>query len=147
MALERVAVYGGSFNPPHVGHVLACAWALSTGEVERVLTALQFMLESTPWGWTVTTPSTRLDIQAGAADLIEELARVSGYDRLPERLLPLEMPTPKGNRSLAVEQRMQDVLAQAQRETQDSEAREALSRAGVHYRKMRDEIVRALGIS
>ncbi len=37
MALERVAVYGGSFNPPHVGHVLACAWALSAGEVERVL--------------------------------------------------------------------------------------------------------------
>lgn len=37
MAHERVAVYGGSFNPPHVGHVLACAWALSAGEVERVL--------------------------------------------------------------------------------------------------------------
>jgi nicotinate-nucleotide adenylyltransferase len=37
MASERVAVYGGSFNPPHVGHVLACAWALSTGEATRVL--------------------------------------------------------------------------------------------------------------
>ncbi len=86
-------------------------FALPDGEVERVLTALQFKLESTPWGWSVTTPPTRLDIQAGAADLIEELARVSGYDRLPERLLPLEMPTPKGNRSLAVEQRIQDTLA------------------------------------
>ena len=81
------------------------------GEVERVLSALQFKLESTPWGWTVTPPPTRLDIQAGAADLIEELARVSGYDRLPDRLLPLEMPVPKGNRSLAVEQRIQDTLA------------------------------------
>jgi phenylalanyl-tRNA synthetase beta chain len=86
-------------------------FGLPDGEVERVLTALQFKLESTPWGWSVTTPPTRLDIQVGAADLIEELARVSGYDRLPERLLPLEMPTPKGNRSLAVEQRIQDVLA------------------------------------
>ncbi len=86
-------------------------FALPDGEVERVLTALQFKLDSTPWGWSVTTPPTRLDIQAGAADLIEELARVSGYDRLPERLLPLEMPTPKGNRSLAVEQRIQDTLA------------------------------------
>ena len=84
---------------------------LPDGEVERVLTALQFKLEPTPWGWSVTTPPTRLDIQAGAADLIEELARMSGYDRLPERLLPLEMPTPKGNRSLAVEQRIQDTLA------------------------------------
>lgn len=86
-------------------------FGLPDGEVERVLTALQFKLDSTPWGWTVTTPPTRLDIQAGAADLIEELARVSGYDRLPERLLPLEMPTPKGNRSLATEQRIQDTLA------------------------------------
>lgn len=86
-------------------------FGLPDGEVERVLTALQFKLESTPWGWSVTTPPTRLDIQAGAADLIEELARVSGYDRLPERLLPLEMPTPKGNRDLATEQRVQDLLA------------------------------------
>lgn len=44
-------------------------------------------------------------------------------------------------------ERMQDVLAQAHRETEDREARAALSRAGVHYRKMRDEIVRALGVS
>lgn len=44
-------------------------------------------------------------------------------------------------------ERFQDVLAQAQRETEDREAREALSKAGEHYRKMRDEIVRALGVS
>ena len=31
----------------------------------------------------VTTPPHRRDIQAGAADLIEELARIHGYDRLP----------------------------------------------------------------
>ena len=49
--------------------------------------------------------ATRLDIQAGAADLIEELARVYGYDKLPERLLPLELPEPKGNRALELEDR------------------------------------------
>lgn len=47
----------------------------------------------------------------------------------------------------AMAERMQDVLAQAQRETEDRQAREALSRAGEHYRKMRDEIVRALGVA
>mgnify|MGYP001806695563 CR=1 FL=1 len=98
-----------TLNRSEIERVLG--FGLPDGEVERVLTALQFKLESTPWGWTVTTPPTRLDIQAGAADLIEELARVSGYDRLPERLLPLEMLTPKGNRSLALEQKIQDTLA------------------------------------
>lgn len=43
-------------------------------------------------------------------------------------------------------ERFQDVIAQAHDETQDSEARAALARAGEHYRKMRDEIVRALGV-
>jgi nicotinate-nucleotide adenylyltransferase len=32
-----VALFGGSFNPPHVGHVLAVAYALSVGLVDRVL--------------------------------------------------------------------------------------------------------------
>jgi nicotinate-nucleotide adenylyltransferase len=33
----KVAVFGGSFNPPHVGHVLACALVLCTEDVDRVL--------------------------------------------------------------------------------------------------------------
>jgi len=33
---KRVAVYGGSFDPPHLGHVLSVAWALSTGDVDEV---------------------------------------------------------------------------------------------------------------
>jgi nicotinate-nucleotide adenylyltransferase len=33
----KVGVFGGSFNPPHVGHVLACALVLSTQDVDRVL--------------------------------------------------------------------------------------------------------------
>lgn len=33
----KVAIYGGSFNPPHVGHVLGVVYALSVGQFERVL--------------------------------------------------------------------------------------------------------------
>jgi nicotinate-nucleotide adenylyltransferase len=34
---EDVALFGGSFDPPHVGHVLAVAYALAIGEFDRLL--------------------------------------------------------------------------------------------------------------
>ncbi len=95
-------------NRSEIGRVLG--FDLPDGEVERILLALQFRLDPTLWGWTVTPPATRLDLQSGPADLIEELARVSGYDKLPERLLATEMPVPVGNRRLALEQKLQDRL-------------------------------------
>jgi nicotinate-nucleotide adenylyltransferase len=39
---ETLAVFGGSFNPPHVGHVLAVTLVLSTSEVDRVLVVPTF---------------------------------------------------------------------------------------------------------
>lgn len=44
-------------------------------------------------------------------------------------------------------ERLQDVLATAETQAADAEARDALAKAGAHYRRMRDEIVRALGAS
>lgn len=35
--MTRVALFGGSFNPPHEGHVLAAAHVLSTAVVDSVL--------------------------------------------------------------------------------------------------------------
>ncbi|MBT9558607.1 MAG: nicotinate-nicotinamide nucleotide adenylyltransferase [Myxococcales bacterium] len=35
-APARVALYGGSFNPPHVGHVAVVAWLLSTTDIDAV---------------------------------------------------------------------------------------------------------------
>jgi len=34
---EVIAVYGGSFDPPHVAHTLVCAYVLAVQRVDRVL--------------------------------------------------------------------------------------------------------------
>jgi nicotinate-nucleotide adenylyltransferase len=40
--MRRVAVFGGSFNPPHVSHVLAAAYVLATQPVDEVLVVPAF---------------------------------------------------------------------------------------------------------
>jgi phenylalanyl-tRNA synthetase beta chain len=80
-------------------------------EATRILRALQFTVE--PAGadtLRITTPPHRLDIQAGSADLIEELARVHGYDRLPATLLADQLPEQHTNRPLEFEERLRDIL-------------------------------------
>jgi nicotinate-nucleotide adenylyltransferase len=37
-----VAIFGGSFNPPHMGHALACALLLSVEDVDRVVVVPTF---------------------------------------------------------------------------------------------------------
>ena len=68
--------------------------------IEKVLNDLGFGLKSRPIGsWMVQVPSHRADIER-EADLIEEVARFYGYDRIPVVLSPLEVlepaPTPAG---------------------------------------------------
>jgi nicotinate-nucleotide adenylyltransferase len=36
-AATRIAIFGGSFNPPHLAHMLAVAVVLATEEIDRVL--------------------------------------------------------------------------------------------------------------
>jgi phenylalanyl-tRNA synthetase beta chain len=56
--------------------------------VTQTLTALQMQVAETPDGWTVTPPSHRFDI-AIEADLIEEVARIVGFDAIPEKDAPV----------------------------------------------------------
>lgn len=56
--------------------------ALSRGEVNRVLLRIAERVQDTTTGWRVTPPSYRFDIEY-EADLVEEVARVKGYDCIP----------------------------------------------------------------
>ena len=56
--------------------------AIPDADVEEILVRLGMQLSATDEGWQVRAPSYRFDI-AIEADLIEELARIYGYDKVP----------------------------------------------------------------
>lgn len=83
-------------------------------EVTRILKALEFQVEQTvPDTLRVTVPPHRLDIQAGSADLIEEIVRIHGYDRVPATLLADQLPEQIGNKELEHEEGVRDILVNA----------------------------------
>ena len=72
-------------------------------DVERTLRSLGFVTERRGTeGWRVTPPSFRLDVNK-EIDLVEEVARQFGYDRLPARLRPAP---PRPERDLLREKEM-----------------------------------------
>src|SRR5207253_11158169 len=83
-------------------------------EASRILRALEFQVEERgPKELRATAPPHRVDIQEGPADLIEELVRIHGYDRLPATLLADRLPEQHTNRSLVMEERVRDILVNA----------------------------------
>ncbi len=60
---------------------------LGKAEVLRILEGLQCRVETTAQGWSVTPPSFRFDMQI-EVDLIEELGRIYGYERIPTHAAP-----------------------------------------------------------
>ena len=57
--------------------------AIDDKKVEQILQGLEMEVLGVESGWQVTPPSHRFDIEI-EADLIEEVARIHGYDAIPE---------------------------------------------------------------
>jgi phenylalanyl-tRNA synthetase beta chain len=68
---------------------------VADAEVARIFTALGMQVETHADGWQITAPSSRFDIER-EEDLIEEVARIFGYDNIPTR-------TPTGALTLTIE--------------------------------------------
>ncbi|MDF3981031.1 phenylalanine--tRNA ligase subunit beta [Luteibacter sp. PPL201] len=68
---------------------------VAAAEVSRIFTALGMAVEEVADGWRITPPSSRFDIER-EEDLIEEVARIHGYERIPTT-------TPAGKIALAPE--------------------------------------------
>lgn len=59
--------------------------AIPDADVERILRALGFAVDVVVDGWRVVPPARRFDL-AIEEDLVEEVARIHGYDRIPASL-------------------------------------------------------------
>ncbi len=80
-------------------------------ECARLLRSLEFGVDlAGKDALKATVPEHRLDVQEGAADLIEDLARLYGYDRLPATLLSDQLPPQATNEPLEFEERCRDLL-------------------------------------
>ena len=73
-----------AFDPARVGSLTGLS--LTEDRIAEILTALGFAVtRGSPWA--VTPPSWRRDVD-GPADLVEEVARIEGFDQLPSTPLP-----------------------------------------------------------
>ena len=87
---------------------------IPAAEIVRILRALEFVVEDAGSTLVVTAPDHRLDIGTGAegiADLVEEVARIYGYERMPETQISDTTPPQRANPALEHEERVRDLLA------------------------------------
>jgi phenylalanyl-tRNA synthetase beta chain len=85
---------------------------ISLDEITRILKSLEFKVEPvTQYALRITAPDHRTDI-TGPHDLIEEIARIYGLDRIPRTALHDEMPPQRANPSLQFEETVKDMLVE-----------------------------------
>ena len=74
-----------SFDPAYVQQLSGLS--IEPQKSAEILGKLGFDIEKSGNVWTVTPPTWRRDVE-GKADLVEEVARIAGYDALPATPLP-----------------------------------------------------------
>ena len=77
--------------------------------VTGILNGLGMASSMDSTGWTVTSPSFRFDI-AIEADLIEEIARIHGYDQLPRRQIVMPVRLAEESETRVTIDRVKDIL-------------------------------------
>jgi phenylalanyl-tRNA synthetase beta chain len=91
-----------------VNHLLGME--LSLEQVREALTSLGFECQPrSPSELRVQVPYWRTDVTL-AADLIEEVARIIGYERIPTTLLSSSLPRQQPDPALSLRERIRDIL-------------------------------------
>ncbi len=76
---RRVAIYGGSFDPPHLGHVFVTAWALSAHSIDEIWV---FPVFKHRFGKQLTGFDARLELCKAAFSIFGDRVRVRDDERL-----------------------------------------------------------------
>lgn len=79
-AAPRIGIFGGSFNPPHMAHILVVAWALGSGEVDAVWA---IPTGGHPFGKKLAPFEDRMEMTRRALACFGEKARVLDIEREP----------------------------------------------------------------
>ena len=82
-----------AFDPAYVAQLTGLD--VSNDEIKRILRALGFGVTSEGQTYDVSVPSWRRDVD-GKADLVEEVARIHGFNNIPATPLPVVNPRPGG---------------------------------------------------
>jgi phenylalanyl-tRNA synthetase beta chain len=86
---------------------------IEPSEAVRILRALEYEVEpvaNASGSFRVTVPTHRLDVQEGTADLVEDIVRIYGYDRVPTTLLSEPLPKQQANEPIVFEEKVRDIL-------------------------------------
>jgi len=86
--------------------------AIPPEHIARILRALEYQVDGSAGSgaFNVIPPPHRVDIQHGPSDLVEDIARIYGYDMLPATMLADELPPPEDNTRLRREELIRDLL-------------------------------------
>lgn len=99
-----------SMSIAHIGRVMGRDY--DPAEVVGTLSALGFSANEHSGSLTVAVPTHRRDI-TGPHDLVEEVARITGYDSIPETLPTGEAPVPRVDPVRQVQERLKATLVGA----------------------------------
>ncbi|MBW1971729.1 MAG: phenylalanine--tRNA ligase subunit beta, partial [Deltaproteobacteria bacterium] len=96
------------FSPELADRVLGVK--IDQNEMLKILSSLEFKVQKEKNDiFIVTPPSYRLDINE-PIDLVEEIGRIWGYNRMPSTLIKDELPPQRGNENIEFNDKVRDIL-------------------------------------